>query len=51
MRVMDVFLVFPALLLAIAIVTVLGNGLVNALLADRHRGHPHLRPHHARRPC
>ena len=33
MRIMDLFLVFPALLLAIAIVTVLGNGLVNALLA------------------
>ncbi len=33
MRIMDVFLVFPALLLAIAIVTVLGNGLVNAQLA------------------
>jgi len=33
MRVMDVLLAFPALLLAIAIVTVLGPGLVNALLA------------------
>ena len=33
MRVMDVVLVFPALLLAIAIVTVLGTGLVNAQLA------------------
>jgi peptide/nickel transport system permease protein len=33
MRVMDVLLVFPALLLAIAIVTVLGRGLVNAQLA------------------
>lgn len=33
MRVMDVLLAFPALLLAIAIVTVLGEGLVNALLA------------------
>lgn len=33
MRFMDLFLVFPALLLAIAIVTVLGSGLVNALLA------------------
>jgi ABC-type dipeptide/oligopeptide/nickel transport system permease subunit len=33
MRIMDVFLVFPALLLAIAIVTVLGNGLLNAQLA------------------
>ena len=33
MRIMDVMLVFPALLLAIAIVTVLGNGLVNAQLA------------------
>ncbi len=33
MRVMDVLLAFPALLLAIAIVAVLGPGLVNALLA------------------
>lgn len=33
MRVMDVVLAFPSLLLAIAIVTVLGPGLINALLA------------------
>jgi len=33
MRLMDVLLAFPALLLAIAIVTVLGPGLTNALLA------------------
>jgi peptide/nickel transport system permease protein len=33
MRIMDVLLAFPALLLAIAIVTVLGPGLINALLA------------------
>jgi peptide/nickel transport system permease protein len=33
MRIMDVLLVFPALLLAIAIVTVFGKGLVNAALA------------------
>jgi peptide/nickel transport system permease protein len=33
MRVMDVLLAFPALLLAIAIVSVLGPGLQNALLA------------------
>jgi ABC-type dipeptide/oligopeptide/nickel transport system permease subunit len=33
MRVMDVLLVFPALLLAIAIVAVLGSGLLNAQLA------------------
>ncbi len=33
MRFMDVLLAFPALLLAIAIVTVLGRGLQNALLA------------------
>jgi peptide/nickel transport system permease protein len=33
MRAMDVLLAFPALLLAIAIVTVLGEGLTNALLA------------------
>jgi peptide/nickel transport system permease protein len=33
MRIMDVLLAFPSLLLAIAIVTVLGPGLINALLA------------------
>ncbi len=33
MRIMDVLLAFPALLLAIAIVTVLGPGLLNALIA------------------
>ncbi len=33
MRVMDVLLAFPSLLLAIAIVTVIGPGLVNALIA------------------
>jgi ABC-type dipeptide/oligopeptide/nickel transport system permease subunit len=33
MRVMDVLLVFPALLLAIAIVSALGPGLINAQLA------------------
>ncbi|MBA2488866.1 MAG: ABC transporter permease [Chloroflexi bacterium] len=33
MRLMDVLLVFPALILAILIVTVLGRGLENALLA------------------
>lgn len=33
MRIMDVLLAFPSLLLAIAIVTVLGRGLTNALIA------------------
>jgi len=33
MRAMDILLAFPALLLAIAIVTVLGTGLINALIA------------------
>jgi peptide/nickel transport system permease protein len=33
MRIMDVLLAFPALILAIAIVTVLGSSLVNAVLA------------------
>jgi peptide/nickel transport system permease protein len=33
MRTMDVLMAFPSLLLAIAIVTVLGPGLINALLA------------------
>ena len=33
MRFMDVLLAFPALILAIAIVTVLGPGLINALIA------------------
>jgi ABC-type dipeptide/oligopeptide/nickel transport system permease subunit len=33
MRIMDVLMAFPSLLLAIAIVAVLGTGLINALLA------------------
>ncbi|MEW5872213.1 MAG: ABC transporter permease [Chloroflexota bacterium] len=33
MRIMDVLLAFPSLLLAIAIVSILGPGLINALLA------------------
>jgi peptide/nickel transport system permease protein len=33
MRIMDIFLVFPALILAIAIVTVLGSSLINAQIA------------------
>jgi len=33
MRIMDVVLSFPSLILAIAIVTVLGTGLINAMLA------------------
>ena len=33
MRIMDVLLAFPSLLLAIAIVTILGPGLLNALIA------------------
>jgi ABC-type dipeptide/oligopeptide/nickel transport system permease subunit len=33
MRILDVLLAFPSLLLAIAIVTVLGPGMINALLA------------------
>jgi ABC-type dipeptide/oligopeptide/nickel transport system permease subunit len=33
MRTMDVLMAFPSILLAIAIVTVLGTGLINALLA------------------
>ena len=33
MRIMDVFLTFPALLLAIGVVSALGNGLFNAQLA------------------
>jgi ABC-type dipeptide/oligopeptide/nickel transport system permease subunit len=33
MRIMDVLLAFPSLLLSIAIVSVLGQGLINALLA------------------
>lgn len=33
MRIMDVLLAFPSLLLAICIVTILGPGLINALLA------------------
>jgi len=33
MRIMDVLLAFPSLLLAIAIITVMGQGLINAILA------------------
>jgi peptide/nickel transport system permease protein len=33
MRIMDIFMAFPGLLLAISIVSVLGPGLINALLA------------------
>lgn len=33
MRIMDILMAFPSLLLAIAIVSVLGTGLINALLA------------------
>ena len=33
MRIMDVLLAFPSLLLAIAIITVMGQGLINAVLA------------------
>jgi peptide/nickel transport system permease protein len=33
MRILDVLLAFPALILAIAIITVLGPGLINALIA------------------
>ena len=33
MRLMDLMLAFPALLLTIVIVTILGRGLINAMLA------------------
>ena len=45
---MDVVLAFPALLLAIAIVTVLGSGPDQRPDRDRHRVDPDLRPGHAR---
>ena len=48
MRCMDVLLAFPALLLAIFIVTVLGRGLVNAIIAISLCQHPGLRPRRAR---
>ena len=48
MRFMDVLLVFPALLLAIGIVTAIGQGLLHGSARDRHRGHTDLRPDHAR---
>ena len=51
MRVMDVLLVFPALILAIAIVTVLGPGPHQRPARDRHRGDPDLRADHARERC
>ena len=40
MRLMDILLAFPALILAIAIVTVLGTGLVNSVRGRGHRSHP-----------
>ena len=43
MRVMDVLLAFPSLLLAIAIVAVLGPGLINTLLAISIVSIPHYR--------
>ena len=46
MRLMDVLLVFPALLLAIAIVTVAGAKPGQCRPGHRPRRHPHLRPHH-----
>ena len=48
MRLMDVVLSFPSLILAIAIVTVLGPGLINAQLAIGIVVDPDLRPRHAR---
>ena len=47
MRFMDMLLVFPALLLAIAIVTVLAAGLRQRAARHRARGHPGLCPDHA----
>ena len=47
MRIMDVFLMFPALLLAIAVVSVLGNEPVQRAARDRRRGHPGLCADHA----
>ena len=44
MRVVDVLLAFPGLLLALAVITFLGPGLVNTNGRHRHRQHPRLRP-------
>ena len=48
MRIMDVLLVFPSLLLAIAIVTAARAGPDQRPARDRHRGDPGLCPDHAR---
>ena len=48
MRLMDVILAFPSLLLAIAIVTALGPSLINALFAIGDRVDPDLCPRRAR---
>ncbi len=48
MRFMDVLLAFPSLLLAIAIVTVVGPKPGQCAPRDRHRLDPDLRAHHAR---
>ena len=48
MRLMDVLLAFPALLLAIAIVSVLGASLTNAMIAVGIVADADLCPGHAR---
>jgi len=47
MRLMDVFLAFPALILAIAIVTVLGPGLIKRPIGHQYCDHSGLCPSHS----
>ena len=49
MRLMDIILTLPSLLLAIVIVAILGPGLMNAMLAVAIVRAAALRAHHARR--
>ena len=49
MRLMDIILTLPSLLLAIVIVAILGPGLINAHARGRHRLAAALRAHRARR--
>ena len=48
MRIIDALYSFPALLLALAITAILGPGLTNVMLGDRHRVHASVRQTGAR---
>ena len=48
MRICDVLFAFPGILLAIAVVAVLGSGIANVIIAVRHFFHPRVCPAGAR---